>query len=58
MAFRPEGFDSNLIKANNTFEKRRSDQQRTLINKESKEKGQRERQMWQALLVPGRESEG
>ena len=58
MAFRPERFDSNLIKVNNTFEKRRSDQQRTLINKESKEKGRRERQVWPALLVPGRESEG
>ena len=53
MAFRPGRFDSNLIKVN-TFEKRRNNQQRTWINKESKEKRQRERQVWQALLVPGR----
>lgn len=57
MTFRPGRFDSNLIKVNNRFEKRRHNQQRTRINKESKEKGQRERQVWQALLVPGRESQ-
>lgn len=40
VALRPARFDSNLTKVNNTFKERRINQQRTLINKESKEKGQ------------------